>query len=257
MPSPLRIADDTEKAVCSAICQRDGIKAREIAALLSLDRTTVNRILYSSPLLHEICWQDADYRWHGIIRQARPHWGLQEYAGYYGLVKEFIALSEETWMDRMAEGCANIGRSLNDTRGVIHSFRDCRTQMIRLFDDLRQMLGRRCLDWEVAFELRLKRARHVRIYADVLVITEDKVFSLEFKMKDKINPEEVGQSVKYSPYLEIIFGPRYDIIPALVLTGASELFEFVRVGREDAVLPVCSGDMLFNVFDEYLKFLSP
>ena len=27
-------------------------------------------------------------------------------------------------------------------------------------------------------------------------------------------------------------------------------------GRTDAVLPVCSGDMLFNVFDEYLHFLS-
>ena len=26
--------------------------------------------------------------------------------------------------------------------------------------------------------------------------------------------------------------------------------------RSDFILPVCSGDMLFNVFDEYLGFLS-
>lgn len=257
MSSVLRIADETEKAVCAVICRSGGIRAREIADLLSLDRKTVNRILYSSPLLHEICWQDRDYCWHGIIRQDRPHSGLQEYTGYYGLVKEFTALSEEAWLQRMVEGCTNIGRSLNDTRGLMHSFRDCRAQMLRLFDDLRNMLGERCLGWEIAFELRLKRARHVRIYADVLVITEDKVFSLEFKMKDKIDPDEVCQSAKYSPYLEIIFGPGYDIIPALVLTGASELFEFARIGREDGVVPVCSGDMLFNVFDEYLKFLTP
>ena len=252
----LKIADDTEKAVCSVICRSGGLKAREIAERLSLDRETVNHILYTSPLLHEICWQDGEYRWHGIIRQGRPHSGLQEYTGYYGLVKEFIALDEAAWLEKMIEGCTNIGRNLNDTRGLMHSFRDCRAQMMRLFDDLQHMIGARCLDWEIAFELRLKRSRHVRIYADVLVITKDKVFSLEFKMKDRIDPDEVSQSAKYSPYLEIIFGPDYDIIPALVLTGATELFDFARIGREDAVVPVCSGDMLFNVFDEYLGFLS-
>ena len=58
--------------------------------------------------------------------------------------------------------------------------------------------GESCLGWEIAFELRLKRARHVRIYADVLVITEDRVFSLEFKMKDKIDPDEaLEQAAKY------------------------------------------------------------
>ena len=256
MVSGLKIADDVDRAVCALICRSDGIKAREIARQLSLDHKTVNHILYSSPLLHEICWQDAEYRWHGIIRQERPHIGLQEFSGYYGRVREFIGLEEEAWLDRMVEGCTDIGRNLNDTRGLMHSFRDCRAQMIRLFDDLSHMIGEACLDWEIAFEMRLKRAKHVRIYADVLVITEDKVFSLEFKMKDGIDPDEVLQSAKYCPYLEIIFGPGYDVIPALVLTGASELFEFVHIGRSDAVLPVCSGDMLFNVFDEYLKFLN-
>ena len=105
------------------------------------------------------------------------------------------------------------------------------------------------------FELRLKRARRIRIYADVLVITEDRVFSLEFKMKDAIDPEEVWQAAKYCPYLEILFGPDYEVIPALVLTAARDLFTFVPIGETDAVLPVCSGDMLFNVFDEYLRFL--
>ena len=46
---------------------------------------------------------------------------------------------------------------------------------------------------EICFELRIKRAKWIRTYADVLVITNDKVFSLEFKMKDKADPEERGK----------------------------------------------------------------
>ena len=183
------------------------------------------------------------------------HGGLQELSGYYGLVRDFAALDEEAFLGLLTEGCWRIGRSLNDTRGLFHSFRDARETMLRLFADLREMLGDRCLDWEIVFEFRLKRGRHVRIYADVLVITEDKVFSLEFKMKDAIDPEEIRQAAKYVPYLEIVFGPEYEIIPVLVLTAARELFRFEPIGRRDLVLPVASGDMLFNVFDEYLGFL--
>lgn len=46
------------------------------------------------------------------------------------------------------------------------------------------------------------------------------------------------------------------MIPALVLTAAKETFDFAPIGDSGAILPVCSGDMLFNVFDEYLGFLS-
>ena len=159
-------------------------------------------------------------------------------------------------MDRLLEGCQRIGRSTSDARGLLHSFRDCRAQMARLFADLLDMLGDPCLDWEIAFEFRLKRARYVRIYADVLVITEDRVFSLEFKMKDAADPEDVAQAAKYCPYLEIVFGPDYEVLPALVLTSAREYFDFASIGGSGFILPVCSGDMLFNVFDEYLGFLS-
>ena len=246
----------TEQAVCALICQRDGIKAREIAKELGLDHQTVNHVLYSSPLMKELCWQDREYRWHGIVRQARPHIGLQEFAGYYSSVGEFMDLSEEAWLEKLKEGCTNIGRNLNDTRGLFHSFRDCREQIRRLFADLLEMAGDACHAWEIAFELRLKRSRHIRIYADVLVITENRVFSLEFKMKDKIDPKEILQSAKYVPYLEIVFGPAYEVIPVLVLTGAADFFDFCPVGETDMVLPVCSGDMLFNAFDEYLGFLN-
>lgn len=246
---------EPEQAVCSVICENHGIRAREIARLLGLDHKTVNRILYRSPLLRELCWQDQDYRWHGIMSQERPHTGLEEFAGYYSIVQDFLSLTEEQWMQSLAEGCSNIGRTLSDTRGLMHSFRDCRQQMLLLFEDLRSMLGPSCLEWEIAFELRLKRSRHVRIYADVLVITEDRVFSLEFKMKDRIDPEEVEQAAKYRPFLEILFGPGYEILPVLVLTRAREEFRFVQVGSRDMILPVCSADFLFNVFDEYLKFL--
>ena len=244
-----------DRAVCQLICRSDGVKAREIARTLGVDRRLVNRELYSSPLMRELCWQDDESRWHGIVRQSRPHSGLQEFAGLYARVGEFLSRTEEQWLRCLEEGCTNVGRSLSDTRGLYHSFRDCREQMVRLFDDLRSMLGDACLDWEIAFELRLKRSRHVRIYADVLVITENRVFSLEFKMKNAVDPEEVLQAAKYCPYLEIMFGTDYEVIPVLVLTAASDLFSFVPLGDSDGILPVCSGDMLFNVFDEYLGFL--
>ena len=256
MKYPLQTADQTDRAICAAICRSDGIKAREIANALKLDHTTVNQALYRSPLMKELCWQDGDYRWHGIMRQARPHSGLSEFSGYYGLVRDFLSLTEDEWMQRLMDGCTNIGRNLNDTRGLLHSFRDCRTQMQALFHDLTEMMGEGCMEWEIAFELRLKRSRHVRIYADVLVITENRVFALEFKMKSAVDPDEVLQAAKYCPYLEIMFGPDYEIIPVLVLTTAAELFQFVPIGKTDAVLPACSGDMLFNVFNEYLGFLS-
>ena len=246
---------ELDRAICALICRSQGIKAREIANSLGVERRAVNHELYSSPLMKELCWQDGDSCWHGIVRQASPHVGLQEFAGYYSLVGDFLALTEEEWLRQLQAGCVNIGRSLSDTRGLLHSFTDCRQQMLRLFEDLQNMLGRRCLDWEIAFELRLKRSRHVRIYADVLVLTEDRVFALEFKMKDTIEPEEVLQAAKYCPYLEILFGPDYEVIPVLVLTRAAETFRFVPIGGGDRVLPVCSGDMLFNAFDEYLGFL--
>ena len=245
----------TDREICALICRNNGIRAKDIAKLLSVERREVNHILYSSPLMKELCWEDRAYYWHGIMKQARPHVGLQEFAGYYDTVENFVWLSEDEWLERLKEGCTNIGRNLNDTRGLFHSFLDCRKQIIRLFADLREMIGARCLTWEIAFELRLKQSRYVRIYADVLVITESKVFSLEFKMKNEVNPEEVLQAAKYCPYLEIMFGPDYEVIPVLILTSAMETFEFVPIGKTDAVLPVCSGDMLFNVFDEYLGFL--
>ena len=245
-----------DREICALICRSGGIKAKEIARQLKIDRREVNHILYSSPLMKELCWQDRDARWHGIVKQTRPHTGLQEFAGYYDTVRNYVNLSGKAWLEQLKTGCANIGRNLNDTRGLFHSFADCREQMLTLFADLRNMLGEQCLNWEIAFELRLKQSRYVRIYADVLVITEDKVFSLEFKMKSEQSPEEVLQAAKYSPYLEIMFGPAYEVIPVLILTNVREVFEFVPIGKTDAVLPLCSGDMLFNVFDEYLGFLN-
>ena len=245
-----------ERAVCSAICSGGGIKASEIASMLGVDRKTVNQVLYRSPLLQELCYQDREYRWHGIVRQGRPHSGLSEFSGYYGLVSGFLRLSDEAFLDKLTEGCRNIGRNLNDTRGLFHSFLDPGSVMVKLFADLQNMIGDRCLSWEIVFELRLKRSRHVRIYADVLVITEDRVFSLEFKMNDRIEDEEVRQAAKYCPYLEIMFGREYEIIPVLVVTAAQDLFRFVQIGDRDMLLPVVSGDMLFNAFDEYLSFLA-
>jgi len=244
--------DRTEREIYALICSHDGIKAKEIAKAAGIDRKTVNQYLYLSPFMRELCYRDKDFLWHGLIRQSRPHRGLENFCGYYGTAQEFLALGEEQWFSRMLAGCRDTGRNLNDTRGLFHSFRDCRQVMASLFEDLD---GVSFKDWEIVFELRINRARYIRIYADVVVITEDKVFSLEFKMKDIIDPEEVKQAAKYTEYLEVLFGPDYDVIPCLVLTRAEDLYTYVPLGDSTAEIPVCSGDMLFNLFDEYLGFL--
>ena len=245
-----------ERAVYSLIAVNDGINAREIAGRIGLSRQEVNHILYSSSLMHELCYQDHSYCWHALIRQAPVHDGLYEFSGWYGTVSEFMELQEEEWILSLRDGCRRIGRNLNDARGLFHSFRDCRIVMRSLFHDLAEMADIPFRNWEIAFELRIDRARMIRIYADVLVITSDRVFSLEFKMKDTVNPDEVLQAAKYCPFLEVVFGPKYDVIPALVLTSATELFTFVPIGSNDMLLPVASGDMLFNVLNEYIGFLA-
>ena len=248
---------ETERKIYAVICREDGLKAKEIAERLGMDRAAVNRELYASPLMRELCYQDREYRWHGLIRQAVPHEGLYECCAWYGTVAEFLTEGEEEWMRRMEEGCRRIGRSLNDNRGLFHSFRDCRATMGQLFEDLGNMTnGGEWRDWELAYEFRMNRGKFIRIYSDVLLITRERVFSLEFKMKNRIDPEEVLQAAKYEPYLEIVFGSHYDIIPALVLTGTRDLYEYIPIGDTDMALSVCSGDMLFNLLDEYMGFLA-
>lgn len=136
--------------------------------------------------------------------------------------------------------------------------------MASLFSDLRQLGAPDPTDWELCFELRIRRARHVRIYADVLLLVPPApaparpgyAFSLEFKMKDAIDQAEVDQAAKYVPYLEVVLGPTFNVVAALVLTSARDLYTHARISRSTAEVSVASGDMLFNVLDEYLGFLS-
>ena len=244
--------DIIERDIYALICSADGIKAKDIAKKLNKERSMVNHYLYASPYMHDLCYQDKEFQWHGMIRQQIPHIGLGDFSGYYGKVSEFLSLDEEEWFQQLLKGCKNIGRNLNDTRGLFHSFRDTAQVMRALFQDLDEVSYQ---DWEIVFELRIKRSKMIRIYADVLVITDKYVFSLEFKMNDKIEAEEVAQAVKYSAYLEVLFGPEYDVIPVLVLTKAADFYQYVQLKNSTAELPVCAGDMLFNVFDEYLEFL--
>ena len=244
-----------EQSVYSLIAVSDGIRAKDIASRLGMTRSSVNHVLFSSALMHELCFQDSSYRWYALIRQAPVHDGLYEFSGWYGTVCEFMAADEDEWFSSLQDGCRRIGRNLNDTRGLFHSFLDCRRVMRSLFQDLSGMADASFQDWEIVFELRINRARMIRIYADVLVIMPGYVFSLEFKMKDVVDSAEVIQAAKYCPSLEIIFGPRFNVLPALVLTTASDFFDFVQIGNTDMLLPVASGDMLFNVFNEYLGFL--
>ena len=72
-------------------------------------------------------------------------------------------LTEDEWINELTKGCQRIGRNLNDTRGLFHSFHDSREQMVQLFADLQDMLGNSYLDWEIAFEFRLKRSRYYEV----------------------------------------------------------------------------------------------
>ena len=246
---------ESELKIYSLISGRDGIKAREIARETGIDKTEINRWMVSSALMRELCYQDSEYRWYALVRQHRPYEGLYEFSGWYGTVGEFINENEQEWLHELEQGCRRIGRNLNDTRGLIHSFLDCRMTMMNLFSDLKEMSVQPVDNWEIVFELRFNLKRTIRIYADVLVILPGKVFSLEFKMKKEPEPEEILQAAKYVPFLEILFGKKTDIYPALVLTAATDLFSFKQIGNTDYTLPVCSGDMLFNVFNEGLGFL--
>ena len=249
------LLSETELKIYEIISGRDGVKAREIARELDLNKTEISRRMVSSALMRELCYQDSDYCWHSLVRQQAPYSGLYEFSGWYGTVAEFMSEKEETWLERLQEGCRRIGRNLNDTRGLLHSFRDCRETMRTLFTDLHEMSDYLLDQWEIVFELRLNMMRRIRIYADVLVITPGIVFSLEFKMKDNVNQEEIMQAAKYVPYLEILFGKKTNVCPALVLTGTSDFFGYEKIGESDYELPVCSGNMLFNVFNEYMGFL--
>ena len=110
--------EQLERRICAAICHGRGLKARDIAKQLDLDRTTVNRVLYGSSLLQELCYQDPDFRWHGVIRQERPHAGLFEFSGYYSLVSEFLALTDCQGDDRQ-ESYSSAGNCQADEQTVI------------------------------------------------------------------------------------------------------------------------------------------
>ena len=235
------------------ICSREGVTAREIARELGVDRKRVNQLLYTYPFIRDLCYHDEDYRWYGLIRQGFPHEGLADYCGWYGLVEDFWAAGEGEWLADLERGCRRIGRNLNDTRGLLHSFTDAREVMRGLFADLAEC-GVDCAGWEVAFELRIKRAKRVRIYADVLVIAPGCAFSLEFKMKDEGDQDEVDQAAKYAPYLQVVLGPQFQVAPALVLTRAADLYDHVSA-TGGVQVAVVSPDLLFNVFDERLGFL--
>ena len=250
--------DPIERNIYMCIAKsEEGIKARDIAHRIRADASTVNHFLYASPFMKELCWQDEEYLWHAQIPQTRPHYGLASFAGFYSSVKEFLDMDEHRFLELLKLGCENVGRNLNDTRGLFHSFRDARETVRNLFRDLKEFGYPEQLSnhWEIVFELRIKKSKHIRIYADVLIVTKRYAFSLEFKMKDKIEQEEVDQCAKYCEYLDVIFGDDYETVPVIVLTKACDLYEDATVSKTDAAVHVCSGDMLYNALDFYLGFI--
>ena len=84
--------DIIERDIYALICSSDGIKAREIAKKLKKEKGVINHYLYASPYMHELCYCDEDFNWHGYIRQMRLHKGLGDFCGYYSTVGEFLDL---------------------------------------------------------------------------------------------------------------------------------------------------------------------
>ena len=145
----LPVFSDEERAVYSLMSVSDGIMAKEIASRLGIPRQAVNHLLFSSPLMHELCYQDKSFRWYAMIRQSPVHEGLYEFSGWYGTVREFMDTQEDEWLAALQEGCRRIGRNLNDTRGLFHSFLDSRHVMRSLFRDLSGMTDPSFLNWEL------------------------------------------------------------------------------------------------------------
>ena len=249
----MRYEQDFISKVYSAVCSHDGVTAREIARELGVKRKDVNQVLYGESFVRDLCYCDEDYRWHGLIRQAYPHEGIYDFSGWYGTVRELRSQSENEWLAELEDGCRRIGRNLNNERGLLHSFTDARLVMLELFHCLQSRLVD-CDNWETCFELRIKREKWVRIYADTLVIAPGHAFSLEFKMKDEVDQAEVDQAAKYTPYLSVLLGPEVEVIPALILTRAEGLYSHVLAADGNTVT-VASREMLLNVFDEELCFL--
>ena len=105
----MAVIDPLERKIYMEICRSDGgIKAKEIARNLYCDPSKVNHFLYASPFMKELCWQDDEYNWHGIIPQQYPHYGLAEFSGFYSTVREFVNMSEDRWMEILKLGCENI-----------------------------------------------------------------------------------------------------------------------------------------------------
>ena len=71
----------------------------------------MNRELYASPLMRDLCYRDDGYRWHALVRQARPHEGLYEFSGWYGTAREFMDTGEGAFLAELEEGCRRVGRS--------------------------------------------------------------------------------------------------------------------------------------------------
>ena len=63
-----------------------------------------------------------------------------------------------------------------------------------------------------------------------------------------------SQSPRRRELLHLVLN-EYEVIPALVLTKASDLYSWECLPDSNREIQVCSGDMLFNVFDEYMGFL--
>ena len=91
----------------------------------------------------------------------RTNQAEQTTRGAYGTVAEFLELTENEWFQMLTEGCRKIGRNLNDTRGLFHSFQDSYEVMKNLFADLSDA-DVKFDDWEILFELRIKKSKYIK-----------------------------------------------------------------------------------------------
>ena len=55
---------ESELRIYSLIARKDGIKAREIARELEMDKSDISRWMVSSALMRELCYQDREYGWY-------------------------------------------------------------------------------------------------------------------------------------------------------------------------------------------------
>lgn len=245
--------NNLEQKIYEAIKAHNGILAKDISLITGIEKRTVSSLLYHSNELKSRCYMDEN--WFHYTRDSNSiaspsfrHSGLAQHSCYYGSVADFVQLNVDDWIIMMNEGCIRAKKGGIGT-AQIKAWADCFEVMQGAFSAYFNMEA-----WDIAFEYN-STYEGVNRWVDVLLIIDNKIIVIEFKMVRCFFEKYLDQTEKYIPDLERYFIKEdVEIVPLLVLTQAVNLRESYPYRNLDYALEVCSGDILSNVIESILSF---